>query len=187
MLALDANPTQRFLIMGVEKEINNINESGQAIFEVLIFMPILIFLYTIIFNIGSSINVSINQQKVTRRYFYYLNKGNSTLPGFNELEGWEGGFLRVGVSMIGYEDKRSGDKSLGPCFRFNGFLTGDTGETCEEPIRGEKATSFIRVFTAYGICGQTYSYNGSRFIVPEGSVAPDPRSNRANCAVSSNN
>ena len=58
----------------------SLKEEGQAIFELLVFLPVFLFLFVVIYNIGNSINISINQQKATRRYFYYIQKGNSFLP-----------------------------------------------------------------------------------------------------------
>ena len=165
------------------------NEDGQAIFEVLIFLPLLIFLYTILYNVGNSINVSINQQKVTRRYFYYLIKGNSFLPSQDDLQAFRAGYQRVGMSVIGYKDKSEGGAGNGvpiaPCFKFNSFLTGTTDETCDEAKSGERLTSFIRVFTAYGICGETYSIQNGHWlaIYEQGNGEADPKSNPANCAV----
>lgn len=162
------------------------NEEGQAIFELLIFMPILVFFYTIIFNVGNSINVSINQQKATRRYFYHLIKGNSYLPSNNSLTAYRSGYTRVGIALIGYADRLEGGSSpIAPCFKFNSFFSGDTGETCEEESPGEKQTSFVRVFTAYGICGETYSLQGNKWMVfnSQSPGEPDPKSNPNACSV----
>jgi hypothetical protein len=47
-----------------------LNQEGQAVFELLIFLPFLLFLYTIYYTAGNAINGSINQQKAVRGYFY---------------------------------------------------------------------------------------------------------------------
>ncbi len=164
------------------------DEDGQAIFEVLVFLPLLIFLYTIIYNVGNAINISINQQKVTRRYFYYLSKGNSFLPSQDDLQEYSSGNLRVGMSMIGFRAKTGGGgasgNSVAPCFRFNSFLTGSSSETCDEGTTGERSTSFVRIFTAYGICGDTYSMIDGHWVsmFEPGDGSPDPRSNSTNCS-----
>ncbi len=162
-------------------------EEGQAIFELLVFMPILIFLYTLIFNVGNSINVSINQQKVTRRYYYFLTKGNSYIPSQFELDTYTSGVMRVGASMIGYADKLEGGTSpVAPCFRFNSLFSDSDQEDCEEPNSGERQTSYVRVYTAYGICGAFYTRAGQRWIIPNagGEGQPDPNNQNNVCAIS---
>jgi hypothetical protein len=171
-----------------KKTKRHLNEDGQAIFEVLVFLPLLIFLYTVLYNVGNSINISINQQKATRRYFYYLIKGNSYLPSQEDLATFRASYTRVGMSVIGFKDKAEGGVNgspIAPCFRFNSFLTGANDETCEESSEGERATSFVRVFTAYGICGDTYSLQDGhwRSMYEQGDGSPDPRSNPSNCSI----
>lgn len=176
--------------MAVKEKKNICNEEGQAIFELLIFMPILIFFYTIIFNVGNSINVAINQQKVTRRYFYDLAKGNSYIPSNLVLDRFKSGFTRAGISMVGFADRLDGGgggsgEPIAPCFKFNTFFTGNNGEECEAPTSGERQTSFVRVFTAYGVCGENYSLQGSRWFVfnASGPGNPDPKSKYLSCSV----
>lgn len=166
------------------------NEKGQAIFELLVFMPILIFLYTLIFNVGNSINVSINQQKATRRYYYFLAKGNSYIPFQAELGTYGGGVVRVGASMIGYADRLDGDSGSGqpvaPCFRFNSLFSDSDQEDCEDPTTGERQTSYVRVSTAYGVCGAFYTRAGNRWIIPNsgGAGEPDPNNKNNVCTIS---
>ncbi len=134
-----------------------VNEKGQAVFELIAFLPFLIFIFTIMVTIGNSINASINQQKVTRRYFYYLLKGNSTAPTQEDLNEWlNSGISFAGMSALGFRAKEQGDLSFAPCFKFTTLFTGDQGETCDEPLKGEAKSNFVRVFTFYGICGETY-------------------------------
>ena len=166
-------------------------EKGQAFFELLVFMPIFIFLYTVIFSVGNSINVSINQQKVTRRYYYFLAKGNSYVPFQAELEQYTSGITRAGASMIGFADHLDGaategsGRPIAPCFRFNSLFSDSDSEDCEEPLEGEKQTSYIRVSTAYGICGENFSRQGNRWqtYYAESSGRPDPRSSNRVCSV----
>lgn len=179
--------------MGAKKKTLKNNEEGQAIFELLIFMPILIFFYTIIFNVGNSINVSINQQKATRRYFYYLTKGNSYVPNNRVLENYKSGFIRAGIAMVGFADRLDGGgggsgEPIAPCFKFNSFFASDNGESCEEPVSGERQSAFVRVYTAYGICGENYSLQGNRWFVfnSSGPGSPDPKSKYLSCSVSAN-
>lgn len=153
------------MIMAVKKKKTLKNEEGQAIFEILVFLPIFLFFYTIIFNVGSAINVSINQQKATRRYYYFLNKGNSFMPGTFDLNVWRGeGLAYTGLSMLGYRDTEESEKPVAPCFEFSNFMTGDSGETCLEPLSGEAKTNFIKIMTAYGICGESFTLNDGHWI-----------------------
>lgn len=179
--------------MDVKRKSLKNDEEGQAIFELLVFMPILIFFYTIIFNVGNSVNVAINQQKATRRYFYYLVKGNSYAPRNVTLERFKAGTLRVGVSMVGFADRLEGGGGGGlpiaPCFKFNSFFAPSNGEECEEPNEGERQTSFVRVYSAYGICGENYSLQaGNRYTVQysQGPGQPDQKSRSSACTVSAN-
>ena len=70
---------------------NNIleNSEGQAIFELILFMPFLVYFVTLLFTAGNSINGSINQQKAVRGYFYHLLKGNSNLPVKLDLDAFK--------------------------------------------------------------------------------------------------
>ena len=169
------------------------NEEGQAIFEMLVFLPLFIFLFTIIFNVGSAINVSINQQKSTRRYLYYLAKGNSFLPQQQNMQRYlrNGPYTRVGMSFIGLRQREINKQSAGSCFKFSSFITGDSDEECEEPPDKSDipvSTNFIRVFTGYGICGDTFKLIDSPHPHWESVFAnqpgePDPRSDGDNCSV----
>ncbi len=177
--------------MAVKKNGKLREEKGQAIFELLVFLPILIFLYTVIFNVGNAINVSINQQKTVRRYFYFLMKGNSYLPYQGELSGYAGGVTRVSASMIGFADRLEGASGAGgtpvaPCFRFNSIFSDSGDESCDEPVEGERQTSYIRVMTVYGVCGENLSLQGDRW-VSEYAQTPDnqdPRSTNRACTIS---
>lgn len=136
------------------------NENGQAIFELLVFMPILISFYLVIANVGDAINASINQNKVTRRYYYNLIKGNSYIPRSERLTAYKNGgsVQTAGMSAIGFAESLSGAGSgspIAPCFRFNSMLTGDSSQECDEAVE-ERSTALIKVFTAYGICGETF-------------------------------
>lgn len=169
------------------------DESGQAIFEMLVFLPLFIFLFTIIFNVGSAINVSINQQKSTRRYFFYLAKGNSYMPQQNNLTRYlqDSTYSRVGMSFIGLRQKEISDNSTGSCFKFSSFITSGSGEECDEgpDLSGTPvSTNYIRVFTGFGICGDTYKLLSSphKHWVSAYTTAPgeiDPRSTGASCEV----
>lgn len=148
------------------------NEEGQAVFELILFMPFFIFFTTVMFTVGNAINASINQQKVTRRYFYYLAKGNSRIPDIEDLQRWnDGGLSAVGMSGLGWRERQEGGANGNPvanCYKFNTIFANDYDEDCEEPDVNEGKTQFIRIYTYYGICG--LNYRSSPF---SNALAPD--------------
>ncbi len=166
------------------------NEEGQAVFELLVFLPVFLFLFVIVYNIGNSINIAINQQKVTRRYFYYAQRGNSFLPRMSILQEWKNGgkITYSGLAMMGYRDYLVGDSPVSYCFQFPGFMSGATDETCEEPITGERQTSFIRIMSAYGLCGETYRLSNNMWIHEHsnGSSIQNKRISETSCSISAN-
>lgn len=135
------------------------NQKGQAIFELLIFLPFLIFLYSIYYTTGNSISASINQQKAVRGYFYSLTKGNSYLNTYSDLKAFgEEALVSVGFSAVGWREREVNKKgSLAPCFKFSSLLKNQSSEECDSPERPEENSSrFIRIFTFYGVCGPVY-------------------------------
>ncbi len=163
-------------------------EEGQAVFELLVFLPVFLFLFVIVYNIGNSINLAINQQKATRRYFYYAQRGNSFLPRMTILQQLKGRVTYTGIAMMGYRDYLQGEVPVAHCIKFPGFLTGETDETCETPTEGESSTSFIRIMTAYGVCGETYRLSNNRWLheFSDGSSIQNKRISETSCTISSN-
>jgi hypothetical protein len=148
-----------------------LNQEGQAVFELLIFLPFLLFLYTIYYTAGNAINGSINQQKAVRGYFYTLVKGNSYLSTSLDLkDNKDHNILLVGFNAIGWRDHSPDQKnSIAPCFTFSSLLKSNTSEKCEGDERDEEGSSrYIRLFTFYGVCGPTYTLgkDGSFTIEP---------------------
>lgn len=162
------------------------NQKGQALFELIIFLPFLIFLYSIYYTAGSSINASINQQKSVRGYFYSLVKGNSyvnSLPELEELSGYS--IKMIGFSAIGWREKsENGKKAFAPCFTFSSILKNSSTEACDDSTREEDSkTRNIRVFTFYGVCGPVYietSDNTGKFF----EIVPGMQMNPFTCALS---
>jgi hypothetical protein len=150
------------------------NQKGQAIFELLLFIPFLIFLYSIYYTVGNSISASINQQKAVRGYFYALTKGNSYLNTYQDLKAFvgENGVKIVGFSAIGWREKDKNKQSFAPCFKFSSLLKSSSSEECDSPERPEELSSrFIRIFTFYGVCGPVYqatsdSFGQTSFLMP---------------------
>lgn len=143
------------------------DQKGQAIFELILFLPFLIFLYMIYSTAGDSISASINQQKAVRGYFYSLVRGNSYINSLQELDQLAASNVRmVGFSSLGWREReeagRGSSGAFAPCFKFSSLLKSDSSEECDDKARGEDAdgngvTHFIRVFTFYGVCGPVYS------------------------------
>ena len=162
------------------------DDQGQAIFELLVFLPVFLFLFVVIYNIGNSINISINQQKVTRRYFYYIQKGNSFLPSNSLLAQWKDkGFTYAGLTMMGFQNDQISEQPVAPCFKFLNFLTGATDEVCEDKMEDQQS-NFIKIMTAYGICGETYRLTDDGFWNSEfsnGQGIQNRRSSNTSCML----
>ena len=161
------------------------NEKGQAIFELVIFIPFLVFLYSIYYTIGNSISGSINQQKAVRGYFYALVRGNSYVNSFNDLKELStgDGVKRIGFNAIGWREKSDGAGKLAfaPCFKFSSILKNNTTEECDDAIREDEGKSrLIRVFTFYGVCGPVYTANSNGTYYD---IIPSDQNNPYNCAL----
>ena len=146
------------------------NQNGQALFELIIFIPFLIFLYTIYSTVGDSISASINQQKAVRGYFYSLIMGNSYLNNPLELAAFSNSSIKsVGFAAIGWREKGNADgtSAFAPCFKFSSLIKNNSIEECDSNERDQEGVSrFIRVYTYYGVCGPVYSemdVGGSKF------------------------
>jgi hypothetical protein len=139
------------------------NQKGQALFEMILFLPFLMFLYTIYYTAGNSLSGSINQQKAVRGYFYNLVKGNSYVVAKSDLEELRNsGVGKVGFKSIGWNDHLIGQKSFAPCFKFSSLLKNSSTEECDGSERdGEGTSRFIRLFTFYGVCGPYYTQDPS--------------------------
>ncbi len=137
-----------------------LNEKGQAIFEFVIFLPVLLFLMTIMLTTGNAINSSINQQKSTRGYFFAIIQNNSKIPTRDDLKNLENFSMNnVSVFSIGWRDKEvGGSASLAACTEYTTLFGAiNVGETCEDAIVNDNKSQFIRVFTFFGVCTETYS------------------------------
>jgi hypothetical protein len=137
------------------------DQSGQALIELIIFLPLMFTLYSMISGFASAINGSINQQKATRAYFYYRVQNNSTLPKpapntGNQTylsENWQ----KFGMYFLGWMDYLKDEITpVMPCYRVTIPLTPSNGDICEESYSNE-TSQFIRVGTVYGACGATYA------------------------------
>ena len=182
---------QPWMIMVVKIKIKRImkNQKGQAIFEMILFLPLLMFLYTIFYTTGNSMSGSINQQKATRGYFYSLVKQNSyvnRLVDLNSLN--KNGIKMVGFNAIGWRDHDQGDtKSFAPCFKFSSLLKNGTTEECDSDQRDEAQSSrFVRVFTFYGVCGPTFSMGKDSVTGDTYITEPSAQAHFESCILSNN-
>ncbi|MBT3235456.1 MAG: hypothetical protein HN353_05870 [Bdellovibrionales bacterium] len=127
------------------------SESGQAIFEMIVFLPFFVILLSVMLTVGSSINGSINQEKATRGYFFYLAKGNSNFPGPKSLSEMSA-LSSVGTFSIGWQDYSEGKLPVSSCYKLNALISKNSGETCQTPEAGSDITRFVRLYTVFGIC-----------------------------------
>lgn len=139
------------------------NEKGQGMIEFFLFLPFMLMMYSICLSLVSSINAAINQQKITRGYFYYKMQNNSLVPG-PRRDGVqpEASWSQYGMHINIYGEYLKGDNPMSTCFKFQVPLGKKEGDSCDQTYT-ETTTQYIRVATAYGICGATYTSNNGRF------------------------
>lgn len=133
----------------------NKNEKGQALIELIIFLPLMFMLYSVISGYANAINGSINQQKVTRSYFYYRIQNNSTIPKPDPDGGYRS-WSRFGMFFIGWKDYFQGRTPVYPCYKVSIPLASAGSDVCQEKYT-TPTTQFIRVGTVYGLCGASYA------------------------------
>jgi hypothetical protein len=154
------------LMMVVSME-NIKKQNGQALFEFIFFMPFMLLLVTLFLTFGGAINGSINQQKATRGYFYALAMNNSTTPTLDILDSLKG-LDSIGSSVIGWtrEEVNAGKPNpVAPCYKLSTFMTSGPGDKCDDPRDpATRATNFVRVYTAYGVCGAGYRKENGNFV-----------------------
>ncbi len=152
MVAPVHNFLQPFMTMGAKMN----NRKGQAIFEFIVFLPIIIILYYLLITVSAAINGSINQQKITRGYFFQLNRYNSMSfysQYLNNLA--KGGVKYVGMDIVGWTEKDVGTshEPFAACYEMKLF-SGKTEEKCSDNYSA--TTNFIKPSTVFGVCGASY-------------------------------
>jgi len=143
------------------------NQKGQALIELIVFLPLMFALYGIISGFANAINGSINQQKITRSYFYFRIQNNSMIPKTDTAIAMT--WSKFGMHFIGWADFLEGDDPVMPCYEVTIPLTPQGGDDCNKEYNQE-STQFIRVGTVYGVCGATFSQTpagDSLFLVPD--------------------
>ncbi len=135
-------------------------QKGQALIELIIFLPLMFMFYSMISGFANAINGSINQQKIARAYFYYRVQNNSTIPKptRNDNNAYaHDSWKQFGMFFIGWRESFTGDsKPVAPCYKLTVPLQAASNDKCEERYT-QTTTQFIRVMTVYGVCGATYS------------------------------
>ncbi len=135
------------------------NQRGQALIELIIFLPLMFMFYSMISGFANAINASINQQKSTRAYFYYRVQNNSTIPKPDKAKTFAG-WKNFGNFFIGWKDyfetgEDESGRPVAPCYRLTVPLAASGDDKCEGEY-SKTSTLFIRVQTVYGVCGATY-------------------------------
>ncbi len=148
----------RWWIMAVKQ---NKNEKGQAIFELIIFLPIFLFLIKSLFDYGDAINLSINQLKVVRGYYFYSVSHDTMLPSAKFLEDFKNnGVNHVSLDAFSWSldtIAESGGSPVGACVKVYGFLGNEIEEECREANPVDRKTQFIRIYSSFGVCSGTWS------------------------------
>ena len=162
------------MVVSKLKDILN-NEDGQGMIEFFLFLPFMLMMYSISLSLVSSINSAINQQKVTRGYFYYKMQNNSFVPGprrdgVQPESGWSKYGMHINIWAESFMP--SGDQPKATCFKFEVPLGKTEGDSCDQSY-DTTTTQYIRVATAYGICGTTYFNDNGNFVAyPVGDLVP---------------
>jgi hypothetical protein len=141
-----------------------IDEKGQAFFEMIMFVPFMLFLFTLIVTFGNSVNGAINQNKLLRGFFYTTTRNNSyghTLKTLTDLQGF--GMDSSGLHNLAFAEDSEGNNRFASCYRINRFFGGRNEEECKDRTSGAEESAYIRVFTYYGLCGANWRYNGQVF------------------------
>lgn len=137
------------------------NQKGQALIELIIFLPLMFLVYSLVAGFASAINGSINQQKITRAYFYYRIQNNSTIP----IPERDMSVSKTGMFFIGWREKfAQGDNPVMTCYKISLPLGQTDDKSCDEAYE-ENSTQFIRIGTVYGVCGGTYVKEETSYVL----------------------
>lgn len=147
---------------GVSMKKVKLDQRGQALIELIIFLPLIFTLYGLIGGFANAINGSINQQKITRSYFYFRAQNSSTMPKPSGLENYQT-LKRYGMFFIGWSNTpvEGSSNPEAPCYQISFPVEGAASDKCENTYN-KATTQFIRVGTVYGTCGNTYVTIGNK-------------------------
>jgi hypothetical protein len=151
-LLVEARMTTRSSIMAASK-----TQRGQALVEFIIFLPFMLMMYTVVVSLGDAIHGSINQQKVTRSYFYYRLQNNSQIskPQRNGSTLFNDEWTSFGHTFIGWADYLDGKTPFLPCYKLNLPFAPAVG-------------------TVYGLCGATMQKQDGEFLELPTTEQTDP-------------
>ncbi len=131
-------------------------QKGQAIFELIIFLPIFLFLMKTLFDYGDAINHSINQNKAVRSYYFYTAANDSNLPNLAYLGEFQSKSVKtISLDTFSWSTQTVPDESafpMGSCVKVPGFLGNDLPGECDAPQPDDMKSQFIRVYTSFGVC-----------------------------------
>jgi len=156
------------------------DEDGQALFELIIFLPFMIFFMSLIITMGGSINGSINQQKAARGYFFARVKNNSTIPTPQDLSN-SSVTQYMGMSFIGWMEAQQNDVPISPCYKIIPFYPQGNENCIDDYDFTQATTQYVRIRTAFGVCGATYIKDDSTGNFRWGS--PPESSSRVSCEM----
>lgn len=143
------------------------DQRGQALIELIIFLPLIVTLYSVISGFAGAINGSINQQKIARSYFYFRVQNNSTIPF---PAGSKSNWKIFGFYFIGWMEQfysKADETPVHPCYKVSIPFKDDVKDKCDEAYTDTR-TLWVRVGTVYGVCGATYMNDkGQTFLVPD--------------------
>ncbi|MDH5580579.1 MAG: hypothetical protein OEY33_01615 [Bdellovibrionales bacterium] len=144
-----------------KRKIDLSDESGQAIFEFIVFIPFYLVFLVVFLTVAGAVNGSINQQKSTRGYFFYSVKNDSTVPFKKDLEELgKNGISMVGSYSFGWQRSARGATPIAPCYKIPSILGDSVEEECEDPMNsGTREAKYVRVFTTFGVCSSSYTLN----------------------------
>jgi len=148
------------------KKINK-DQRGQALIELIIFLPLIVTLYSVISGFANSINGSINQQKIARSYYYYRIQNNSTTPSPLSVPSFES-WSYFSVFFIGWRDYvKGGGSPIMPCYKVSIPFKDSPNDKCEDSYQNDKSL-WVKVGTVYGTCGATFFHsNGKVYYAPD--------------------
>lgn len=141
------------------------HNKGQAVFEFLIFLPFMMILYSIVLTIANAINGSINQQKITRGYYFNLIHNDSFVPNNEILNDFRrSGINQIGMFAVGWRMKSDNEKQIAPCYKILSLSKITEEEQCVPGNKTGTTTQYIRVKTAFGICSGTYYNENGQYV-----------------------
>ncbi len=131
---------------------------GQAMIEFIFFLPLFFLVYSFIQPYMQSVYASINQQKVTRHYFYYYLKNHSFFP--KPEYDFHLSLRSFGMTFIGFAGSFNNTQPIATCYKMMHAEEDNCKKSYSKP-----ETDFIRIATVYGACGATYIQEGGKFFL----------------------